>query len=205
VIVCEFENQTDVPTPSDQLTPFPLALALSPLRRNADDINSAILNTVRAGSGAYFNVSERCAALKEKAGWIVDFDHFRRLCLSDMRQAFDEGCSEGKQAAHNRKRTWHTLFNYCAARLKITRKLAIKALDRQGNYLCMLVEKDEDEDAAWQEFLRLGRRFGILNTQLETLRRVAQVRQERDEQKAESKRQIAGIKLVHHKMSVASD
>lgn len=164
-------------------------LNLSPLRRNADDINTSILNTVRAGSGAYFNVAERCAALKEKAGWISDFEHFRRLCLGDMRQAFDEGRSEGKQAAHNRKRTWLSLFSYCAARLKITRKLAIQALDRQGNYLCLLVDSDAEnkEQAEWQEFLRLGRRFGIRNTQLETLRRVAEIRQARDEHKPEQR------------------
>lgn len=201
----DMARQADVPTPSYPATPLPQALALSPLRRNADDINSAIINTVRAGSGAYFNVAERCAALKEKAGWITDFEHFRRLCLGDMRQAFDEGRSEGKQTAHNRKRTWHTLFSYCAVRLKITRKLAITALDRQGNYLCMLVEKEEDEDAAWQEFLRIGRRFGIRSKQLESLRRMTQIRQERDEHKVESKKTIAGINLEHHKVHVLSD
>lgn len=171
----------------EQTSTHQAALPLSPLRRNADDINSAILNTVRAGSGAYFNVAERCAALKEKAGWVIDFEHFRRLCLGDMRQAFDEGRSQGKQAAHNRKRTWLSLFAYCAPRLKITRKLAIQALDRQGNYLCLLVDSDAEnkKQVEWQEFLRLGRRFGIRNTQLEILRRMAAIRQERVEYKQE--------------------
>lgn len=162
-------------------------LPLSPLRRTAEDINTAILATVRAGAGGYFNIAERRAALKEKADWIADFDHFRRLCIGDMRQAFDESRHEGKRITHHRRRTWFTLFDYFAARIGIAGKLQITALDREGNYACTLADKDDSLEDAWAEFIRLGRRFDIMAAQLESLRCTAQTRRLREGEKGAGK------------------
>lgn len=125
------EQKRSAPVHQAPVAPLPL----SPLRRTAEDINTAILATVRAGAGGYFNIAERCAALKEKADWIADFNHFRRLCIGDMRQAFDESRHEGKRMTHNRRRTWLALFDYFAVRVGIGHELKIQALDREGNYV----------------------------------------------------------------------
>ena len=97
--------------------------------------------------------------LQEMAGAIRGFGEFRQWCLEDIKAAFHEDRERGTRSAKNRRLAWLHLFKHFARLHQLDRALAIRALDRQGNYSCELVEKKQPD--RWAQLLRLAEEFGI--------------------------------------------
>ena len=121
----------------------------------------------RAYAGQRASVCEYRKRLQELAGTILGFGQFRQWCLEDMKDAFLEDRQKGTRQAMNRRMAWLHLFKHFARLHRIAQALEIRALDRQGNYSCELVEKTEPD--RWGEFVRLARRFGIGERELSAL------------------------------------
>ena len=136
---------------------------------HAERVNAAILAAVRAGAAGALAARERRQALRQQTRLVAGFEHFRRLCLGDLRAAWEEDRLRGTRQAKYRRLAWHTLFRHVARRAGIERDLKIVALDHQGNYLCKLVDKTTTEESDWDRFIALGKRLGIGEAQLRAL------------------------------------
>jgi hypothetical protein len=133
--------------------------------------DAAILATVRQGAGGRRHNLANRRALKEKAAYLANFEHFRRLCLADLRQAFHEDRQEGTRSVKYRRLAWTTLFGHFADYHRIGKALRIQALDRQGNYACELIDSQHEEEDDWEEFVALAKQFGIRRHDLLALRK----------------------------------
>ncbi len=133
--------------------------------------DTSILNTVREGAGTRRHSLSRRRALEEKARYLTGFEHFRRLCLSDLRHAFHEDREQGTRCQKYRRLTWITLFRYFAEHRDIPQHLHIEALDRQGNYACELTDTHPEQETDWDKLVRMAKQFGIRERQLMALRR----------------------------------
>lgn len=139
---------------SNAKTPLAPALAMPP-----DDVNRAILAVIHTGMLGHRDALAHRSALKDKARLFADFDHFSRLCVTDLRDAFNDDRAARSRMAKNRRRTWLAMSRYYARHAGIDQAIRIIALDRQGNYACQLVDKVARDD--WQKFVQLGEQFGI--------------------------------------------
>ena len=158
------------------VTPFSLGCRLCKLieeimKKNnppPDQVNAAILAAIRGGAAGRSNAYANRRALLAKASWFTDFDHFRRLCLGDLRQAYIDDRRDKTRTTKNRRLTWLAMFRCFAAHAGIDQDLEIIALDRQGNYACNLIDPTPVDD--WERFVRLGAQFGITEQELTALR-----------------------------------
>ena len=134
--------------------------ALTPARAMPpDDVNRAILAVIHTGVLGRRDALAHRSALKDKARLFADFGHFSRLCVTDLRDAFNDDRAARSRMAKNRRRTWLAMARYYAKHACIDQTIRIIALDRQGNYACQLVDKVARDD--WQRFVQLGQQFGI--------------------------------------------
>lgn len=144
-----------------------------PLDQNNPDVASirdaAILATVRHGAGGRRNNLSHRRALKEKASYLTGFEHFRRLCLTDLRHAFNDDREEGARSLKYRRLAWLTLFRHFADHYRIEKSLRIEALDRQGNYACELIDVSSSEEDDWTKLVALAKQFGIRERDLRAL------------------------------------
>ena len=131
--------------------------------------DAAILTVVRASAASRTSASAHRRLLQEKAHDIADFEHFQRLCLGDLRQAFTEDRIHGTRTLKHRRLTWLTLFRYFAAHTHLHQGVAITALDRQGNYACTLTEPTPAVESDWDKLVRLAKPFGIHERELTAL------------------------------------
>ena len=131
-----------------------LALAMPP-----DDVNHAILAVIHTGVLGRRDALAHRNALKDKARLFADFGHFSSLCVTDLRDAFNDDRAARSRMAKNRRRTWLAMARYFAQHAGIDQAIRIIALDRQGNYACQLVDKIARDD--WQKFVQLGQQFGV--------------------------------------------
>lgn len=133
----------------------------------SEGVNDAILQVIRANVIGRCNAMAHRRALNEKACLIVDFDHFRRLCVGDLRDAFNDDRQPRSRMARNRRRTWLAMFRCYAKYAGIEQGIRIVALDRQGHYACELVDNIRKDE--WSRFVRLAENFGIDEVSLERL------------------------------------
>lgn len=130
-------------------------------------IDPAILAAVRHGALQRTDAAQNSRKLKEKARLLQGFEHFRRLCLGDLRQAFGEDRLHKTRSLKNRRLTWLALYRHYAAYSGEARRLKIAALDRQGNYRCELVDPPPDD--GWDKLVNQAQAFGISEKDLMTL------------------------------------
>ncbi len=155
---------------SARLTPISTSptLFLDTWTGTADARDALILATVQASAHTRGHATTHRRALHAKARYITGITHFRRLCLSDLRQAFLDDRAHGTRHAKNHRRTWLALFRYFAEHQGITQHLQIIALDRQGNYACNLTDP-LPRQADWRKLVRLAQEFGITEKALTAL------------------------------------
>lgn len=113
----------------------------------------------RAWGAQRTSAMEHRRRLQEAAGLVPGFERFRQWCLEDIKAAFFEDRQSGTRLAKNRRLAWLHLFKYFARLRKLDRALEIRALDRQGNYTCELVERTQAD--RWGRLVRLAAEFGI--------------------------------------------
>ena len=166
---------TPAPTPPAQPAPTAASLFFDTGIGSADQRDAAILATVRASSNTRAHATAHRHALQAHAHHLTSFEHFRRLALSDLRQAFHYDRGNATRTAKNHRRTWLALFRYFAERRGIHQDLKITALDRQGNYTCTLTDPAPKTDP-WIKLVHLAREFGITEKALTTLWHSAQER-----------------------------
>lgn len=119
----------------------------------------------RAYGAARTSAFEHRERLKEAAGLIPGFSAFRHWCLEDIKAAWLEDRERKTRQAKSRRLTWLHLFKPFARLHRIGQALEICALDRQGNYLCELVERAAPK-RNWGQLVRLAREFGIQESDL---------------------------------------
>ena len=149
-----------MPNPSPELNAATTAILVSA-------VDSMVLAAVRHGALQRNDAAANRRKLKEKARLLRDFEHFRRLCLGDLRQAWIEDRQEKTRNARNRRLTWLALYRHYAACCGETRRLKIVALGRQGNYVCELVDPQPDD--GWDKLVNQAQAFGISEQDLMTL------------------------------------
>ena len=159
---------TPAPTTPAQPAPTAASLFFDTGIGTADQRDAAILATVRATSNTHTHATIHRRALREKARYITGITHFRRLALSDLREAFLDDRAHGTRSAKNRRRTWLALFRHVAELQKIPQRLQITALDRQGNYACNLIDP-LPRQSHWPKLVRLAQEFGITEKALTAL------------------------------------
>lgn len=131
----------------------------------------------RAYGAARTSAFEHRARLREAAGLIPGFSAFRQWCLEDIKAAWLEDRERGTRQAKNRRLAWLHLFKPFARLHRIGQALEIRALDRQGNYCCELVEKAEPD--RWRQLVRFAREFGIRERDLAALAQETRLPSER--------------------------
>lgn len=124
-----------------------------------EDINNAILAVIHTGVLGRRDALAHRSAVKYKARRFAHFGHFSSLCVTDLRDAFNDDRTARSRMAKNRRRTWLAMARYYARHAGIDQAIRIIALDRQGTYACQLVNKVARDD--WQKFVQLGEQFGI--------------------------------------------
>lgn len=134
----------------------------------SEDINNAILAVIHTGVLGHRDALAHRSALKDKSRLFADFGHFSRLCVTDLRDAFNDDRAARSRMAKNRRRTWLAMARYYTQHAGIDQAIRIIALDRQGNYACELVDRVARDD--WQKFVQLGQQFGIEEDALLALR-----------------------------------
>ena len=142
------------------------------LRLDPADIQ--ILTAIHASATVRGNLTALHGALQQRACLFTDFNHFSRLCLTDLRQAFADDRASKTRLTKNRRRAWFTMFRYFAAHAGIQRSLEIRALDRQGNYSCRLIDRMAPDE--WDKLLRQAKIFGITEAELSVLLQSKQAR-----------------------------
>lgn len=113
--------------------------------------DAEILTLVRARATGHQNAVAHRRALQQKIGLFNDFEHFRRLCIRDLRDAFLEDRAAMNHAephspsrmTKNRRGGWLVAFRYYARHAGIEQGVEIVAVDRRGHYECNLVDKAE--------------------------------------------------------------
>ena len=136
--------------------------------------DTQILISIRASASARGKLATLHSGLQQRACLFTDFNHFSRLCLKDLRQAFADDRKSKTRLTKNRRRTWFTMFRYFAAHADIRRTLEIRALDRQGNYTCQLIDRVSPDE--WDKLLRQAQIFGITEAELSALLKSKQAR-----------------------------
>ena len=126
-----------------------------------------ILAEIRACAVVFGNIAEHRKRLAQLARLIPDFSVFRILCLEDIQYAWIEDRKQKTRYARSRRLAWRYLFKPFAQIHGITQTLSIKALDRQGNYACALV--DHKAPSRWDTFMSLGLNLGIPQHDLDVL------------------------------------
>ena len=134
----------------------------------SDKRDTLILAAVRASSTTHTHATAHRRALQAHARHLTGFEHFRRLALSDLREAFHHDRLNTTRTAKNHRRTWLALFRHYAQRQGIKQVLKITALDRQGNYTCTLTDPASGKDP-WIKLVHLAREFGITEKALTAL------------------------------------
>ena len=145
--------------------------ALFPDLINAHD-KAQVLMAVRASAGTSTNVAKERQLLAEEAKRIASFEEFLALALEDLREAYLEDRANKTRRAKYRRLSWLTLFKYFAKARGIEQALVIRALDRQGNYECELV--DRGMPGSWGKFVKLAAVCGIPEEELFALYRQSQ-------------------------------
>ena len=118
-----------------------------------------VFAAVRACAVVTANAAEHRKRLAQLARLIPDFAVFRLLCLEDIRLAWIEDREQQTRRARSRRLAWQHLFKPFARIHRITQRLSIKALDRQGNYACSLADYELPDP--WDTFMSLGLNLGI--------------------------------------------
>lgn len=136
--------------------------------------SAAILATIRAGAQMRGCAAALRRALRDKAHLFADFNHYSRLCIGDLREAYLEDRQNKTRSAKNRRLTWLAMYRHFAAHAGIVKNLEIIALDRQGNYACRLTDKAPPDE--WGKLLQLAGTFGITGRELEALLQSKQAR-----------------------------
>ena len=133
-----------------------------------------VLAAVRACAQGRANAAQHKALLAERARLIPTFHVFRSLVLEDLRAAYEEDRLNKTRSARNRRLSWLALYKPFAALRNIKKVLDIKALDRSGNYECVLVEREAPDE--WNRFVKLGAGYGITEADLYALCQSVQAR-----------------------------
>ena len=146
-------------------------------------IDSAILSSVHQAAIVFGTASESRTTLQDIARLLINFDHFRLLCVADLKNAFHEqrqalaanrlAKSEGKKTkpnriVRNRKGSWETLFRYFARHTRLQRDVKISAHGHRGDYTCELVDKKEAK-SKFEKGLRIFEELGISRASMEAL------------------------------------
>lgn len=139
--------------------------------------DALILVTIQASSDTRGHATTHRRALQAQARHIISFEHFRRLCLADIRMAYHADRQVGSRRLKYRRLAWLALFRYYARHRGINQTLTLAALDRQGNYACTLADKKTQSAATpdWRKLVRLACLFGITEHELTLLRKNKQV------------------------------
>jgi hypothetical protein len=140
--------------------PFP-ALNVESSLTDATARDKAIRATIKASAGGRVSNITHRRTLIDRARLFTGFEHFRRLCLTDLREAFDESRTAGARHLKYRRLAWITFFRYVAKHHGIGQSLKITALDRQGHYTCELTPSEATIDNRWQKLIALSGEFGI--------------------------------------------
>ena len=152
------------------LKPAPFVALMMPSRQpdtRLEETDAIVLAAIRAGAHARGHAATLRRALRDNARLFADFNHFSRLCLGDLRDAFIEDRQAHTRLAKNRRLTWLAMFRYFAAHAGIDRDLKILALDRQGHYACRLIDRVPPDE--WGKLVRLAHAFGITERELNAL------------------------------------
>src|SRR5687768_3521189 len=82
--------------------------------------DEAILATVHEGARGRGTAATHRRALREKARYLTDVEHFKRLCLADLKAAFHADPDTRSRSHRQRRRAWLALFRYFAEQRGIT-------------------------------------------------------------------------------------
>ncbi|OFZ67413.1 MAG: hypothetical protein A2V79_12465 [Betaproteobacteria bacterium RBG_16_56_24] len=148
-------------------------LKLTPLD-TLDRRDAAILDTIRCGARGRADAATLRRALRDKAHLITCFNHFSRLCIGDLREAYIGDRQTKTRTAKNRRLTWLAMYRHFAAHADIKRDLQIIALDRQDNYACNLIDRKPPDE--WGKLVSLAQSFGITEGEIEALYQHKQAR-----------------------------
>lgn len=154
----------DVNSPNISLTQAvagALPIALS------DERDAAILAAIRTGATHQRDAHTHRRRLQHQARAFRDFNHFQRLCVRDLHQAFTDDRAHHTRMTKYRRLAWLAMFRHFAAHAHLHQDVRITALNRQGYYTCHLIDQTPPDD--WEKFVRLGERFGIHEDQLHAL------------------------------------
>ena len=117
---------------------------------------------------ALVDIARLRARLREAASLIPDFPVCQSLCSHTIRMAWESDRTTGKRTTHHLKMRRSRLFSYFASCRRLHADLIIPALNRAGDYACVLVPK-KDRGPQWARFVEAGKVFGIYPNQLEHL------------------------------------
>lgn len=122
----------------------------------------------KAVDTAYLDIARLRAGLREAATLIPDFPAYENLCAHTIQMAWESDRTTGKRTTHNLKMSWLRLFPYFASCQRLHADLKIRALNRAGDYACVLAPKTY-RGPQWARFVKAGKAFGIYPNQLEHL------------------------------------
>ena len=129
-----------------------------------------VLAVVRHKSAGLSSIKHHISLLQNAAKLFPSFESFRELCKDHLRESWGSDQVSKQRTTQIVRRSWTRLFRYVATHLCIDKDLKIHALDRHGNYECVLIQRiDRGDD--WRQFVRLGRLFDIRERELRHLAR----------------------------------
>ena len=134
-----------------------------------------IIAALTGKDSAFIDIARLRARLREAATLIPDFPVYQSLCSHTIRVAWESDRSTGKRTTNNLKMSWLRLFPYFASSQRLHADLRIRALNRAGDYACVLVPK-KNRGPQWEKFVEAGKVFGIYPNQLEHLAERAEKR-----------------------------
>ena len=107
------------------------------------------------------NFNQRC--LREAASLIPDFPLYQSLCSHTISMAWESDRTTGKRTTHHLKMRRSRLVSYFASCQRLHADLIIPALNRAGDYACVVVPK-KDRGPQWSRFVEAGKCLVFIRT-----------------------------------------